>query len=43
MEPLANPKGTHSLFCKPSLRNAWTNQHNSRQDCNLEELINQTN
>jgi hypothetical protein len=40
---LANPKGTHFLFCKPSLRNTWTNWHNSRQDYNLEELINQTN
>jgi hypothetical protein len=38
----ANSKGTRFLFCKPGLRNAWTNRHNSRQDCNLEELINQT-
>jgi hypothetical protein len=38
---LANPKGMHFLFCKPGLRNACTNGHNSRQDCNLEELINQ--
>jgi hypothetical protein len=40
---LANPKGTRFLFYKPGLRNAWMNQHNSRQDCNLEELINQAN
>jgi hypothetical protein len=24
----ANPKGTRFLFCKPGLRNAWTNWHN---------------
>jgi hypothetical protein len=40
---LANPKGMHFLFYILGLRNAWTNWHNSRQDCNLEELINQTN
>jgi hypothetical protein len=40
---LANPKGTRFLFCKPGLRNVWMNRHNLRQDCNLEELINQAN
>jgi hypothetical protein len=39
----ANPKGTRFLFCKPGLRNAWMNRHNSRQNYNLEELINQAN
>jgi hypothetical protein len=24
------------------LRSAWTNQHNSRQGCNLDELLNQS-
>jgi hypothetical protein len=43
LHTLANLKGMRFLFCKSGLRNAWTNQHNSRQDCNLEELINQTN
>jgi hypothetical protein len=40
---LANSKGIHFLFCNTNLRNAWVNRHNSRQDCNLEELINQAN
>jgi hypothetical protein len=40
---LANPKGMGFLFCNTGLRNTWTNWHNPRQDCNLEELINQTN
>jgi hypothetical protein len=39
----ANSKGTCFLFCNTSLRNARTNRHNSRQDYNLEELINQAN
>jgi hypothetical protein len=43
LNTLANPKGTRFLFCKSGLRNTWTNRHNSSQDCNLEELINQTN
>jgi hypothetical protein len=40
---LANLKATRFLFCKPGLRNAWTNWHNSMQDYNLQELINQAN
>jgi hypothetical protein len=40
---IANPKGTRFLFCKPGLRNVWMNRHNSRQDFNLEEPINQAN
>jgi hypothetical protein len=39
----ANSKGTRFLFCSTGLRNVWTNRHNSRQDCNLEELINLAN
>jgi hypothetical protein len=39
----ANLKDTHFLFCNTGLRNAWMNRHNSRQDCKLEELTNQTN
>jgi hypothetical protein len=39
----ANLKCTHFLFCKTGLRSAWMNWHNWRQDCNLEELINQAN
>jgi hypothetical protein len=35
-----NPKGTRFLFYKPGFRRARTNQHNSRQHCNLDELIN---
>jgi hypothetical protein len=40
---LANRKGMHFLFRNIGLRNTWMNQHNPRQDYNLEELINQTN
>jgi hypothetical protein len=40
---LAKPKGMRFLFCNTGLRNALANRHNSRQDCNLEELINQAN
>jgi hypothetical protein len=40
---LAKPKGMCFLFCNTGLRNALANRHNSRQDCNLEELINQAN
>jgi hypothetical protein len=40
---LAKPKGMHFLFCNTGLRNAYTNQHNLGQHCNLEELINQAN
>jgi hypothetical protein len=40
---IVNPTGTGFLFCKSGLRNAWTNRYNSRQDCNLEELISQIN
>jgi hypothetical protein len=40
---LANSKGMDFLFCNIGLRNAWMNWHNSRQHCNLEELINQAN
>jgi hypothetical protein len=40
---LPNLKGMRFLFCIIGLRNVWTNRHNSRQDCNLEELINQAN
>jgi hypothetical protein len=40
---LAKPKGMRFLFCNTGLKNDWTNRHNSRQDCNLEELINQAN
>jgi hypothetical protein len=39
----ANPKGTCFPFCKPGLRNSWTNGHSTRLDRNLEELINQIN
>jgi hypothetical protein len=38
---LANPKGMRFLFYNIGLRNAWTDWHNSRQDCKFEELINQ--
>jgi hypothetical protein len=40
---LAKPKGMRFLFCNVGLRNAWMNQHNSRQHWNLEELINHAN
>jgi hypothetical protein len=40
---IANLIGMRFPFCKTGLRNAWTNYHNLRQDCNLEELVNQAN
>jgi hypothetical protein len=39
----ANPiRHAPSIF-NSGLRNVWANRHNSRQDCNLEEHINQAN
>jgi hypothetical protein len=43
LNTLANLKGACFLFCNLGLRNAWMNWHNSRQDCNLEDIINHAN
>jgi hypothetical protein len=40
---LSNLKSMRFLFRNIGLRNAWMNRHNLRQDCNLEELINEIN
>jgi hypothetical protein len=40
--PLPTPnKEMHFISCNSVLRGTWVNQHNSRQSCDLEELINQ--
>jgi hypothetical protein len=41
--PFANPIRHALSICIFGLRNARVNRHNSRKDCNLEELINQVN